>query len=342
MKEIKFIDLFAGIGGFRLALESEGAKCVFSSEWDKHAQNVYKKNFHETPLGDITKIHEKEIPAHNVLCAGFPCQPFSISGKQNGFDDIRGTLFFDIARIIKYHTPEIIILENVKNFINHDKGKTLNTVIETLKKLNYSVQYELLNSSFYGIPQSRARVFIVGISKDINNSFFFPKPTYKNITLNDVLLPNKDCKNFAIKRNDIHIDKDKTIIKPDMLGNYPLKPIRIGHVNKAGQGERIYHPLGHAITLSAYGGGAGAKTGLYFIDGIVRKLHPHECKRLMGFPEEFIIDSSITQSYKQFGNSIVVDIVKEVFLSIMEATNWLMEKKISKSGKEANIYSEIA
>ena len=172
-----FIDLFAGIGAFRMALESFGANCVFSCEWDKDAQNTYAMNYGDIPVGDITKISEFDIPQHDILCAGFPCQPFSISGKQLGFNDIRGTLFFDVARIVEYHNPSIVLLENVKNFAVHDGGQTLSVVVDTLDKLNYDVYYAVLNAANYGVPQKRERIFFVCFRKNLGvDHFEFPKP----------------------------------------------------------------------------------------------------------------------------------------------------------------------
>ena len=147
MNKVKFIDLFSGIGGFHLALKKTNSECVFASEWDKNCQEVYEQNFNIKPYGDITKIDAKDIPSHDLLCAGFPCQAFSISGKRLGFSETRGTLFFDVARIVKFHKPKVIFLENVKNFLNHDNGKTINVVRSTLEDLNYNVFYSLLNAS---------------------------------------------------------------------------------------------------------------------------------------------------------------------------------------------------
>ena len=168
LKNTKYIDLFAGIGGFRLALDSFGASCVFTSEWDKHSQDVYIKNFGDEPDGDITKIKEKDIPKHDMLFAGFPCQSFSISGKQKGFDDSRGTLFFDIARIAKYHKPKFMILENVKNILTIDNGNTLKPIRKALEEdLNYSVIVKLLKGNDFGVPQQRERVFFICFHKSL-------------------------------------------------------------------------------------------------------------------------------------------------------------------------------
>jgi DNA (cytosine-5)-methyltransferase 1 len=303
LKKYNFIDLFAGIGGFHYALTSFGANCVFASEWDKHASETYKINFGIEPKGDITLIDENEIPKHDILCGGFPCQAFSISGKQKGFDDTRGTLFFDIARIVNHHKPKVLFLENVKNLAKHDDGKTLKTIIKTLENLNYSVYSKIFNASNFGLPQNRERVYIVAFNNSINsNNFKFPQPTNEKICLENILETNPENAKI-IERNDIQIYK-----------NY--KPIQIGKVNKGGQGERIYHTLGHAITLSAYGGGVGSKTGLYLVENKIRKLSPRECARVQGFPDTFILNKTITQSYKQFGNSVSINVLQNIVLEI--------------------------
>jgi len=298
-----FIDLFAGIGGFRLALESFGLKCVFSSEWDKHAQKTYEINFGELPKGDITKIEESEIPPHDILCAGFPCQAFSISGKQKGFEDSRGTLFFDIARIAKYHKPKIIFLENVKNLERHDKGKTFKVISNILDGIGYKVFHKVLNASEYGSPTARKRIYIVGFRKDLNISYFdFPLPTHEKVYLKDLLEHDAENSKYVINRKDIRYTKDVNQLPQ-------LKPIQIGKINSGGQGERIYSIEGHAPAITAYGGGVAAKTGAYLIDGKVRKLSPRECARVMGFPDSFKIPVTDAQAYKQFGNSVVVPVL---------------------------------
>ena len=221
LKKYKFIDLFAGIGGFHYALSSYGAKCVFASEWDKYASETYEQNFKIKPQGDITLIDEKNIPQHDILCGGFPCQAFSVSGKQMGFEDTRGTLFFDIARIISHHKPKILFLENVKNLAKHDNGKTFQTIISTLDNLGYNVYSKILNSSNFGLPQNRERVYIVGFEKSINSSSFkFPQNLNTPISLNNILEENPtDAK--IITRDDIEIYKDFNI-EEDIFGNKVL------------------------------------------------------------------------------------------------------------------------
>lgn len=319
LQGLRYIDLFAGIGGFHQALSSFGATCVFASEWDKYAAATYYANYDIFPKGDITKIDESRIPRHDILCAGFPCQAFSISGKQKGFEDARGTLFFDIARIVKHHQPRLLFLENVRNFERHDGGNTLKVVLKTLNELGYNVKYQVLNASDYNLPQNRERIYFVCFRKDLQiKNFEFPKPSIKKVALIDFLEahPN-DAK--IIDRPDIKITKNFSPIK-NIFGelDLPNRPIQIGIVNKGGQGERIYDPYGHAITLSAHGGGIGSKTGLYKIGDVIRKLTPRECARIQGFPDAFKIVSSPSQAYKQFGNSVAVNVLKAILKKISE------------------------
>lgn len=309
-EKLKFIDLFAGIGGFRLALENNGAECVFSSEWDKQAQITYNENFGDLPHGDITKIHESEVPSHNILCGGFPCQAFSISGKQRGFKDARGTLFFDIARIAKHNKPEVLFLENVKNLTKHYHGNTLRIILRILDDIGYDAYYKVLVASHYGVPQARERIYIVAFRKDLQVTYFnFPQPSYKKIYVKDILENDANTNEHVITRTDIkYWKRDETPA---------LKPIQIGQINNGGQGERIYSINGHAITLSAYGGGAAGKTGAYLINGKIRRLTPRECARVQGYPEWFKIPVSKSQAYKQFGNSVAVPVVEAIYKQIL-------------------------
>ncbi|MDI9357577.1 MAG: DNA cytosine methyltransferase [Phycisphaerales bacterium] len=317
LKNYDFIDLFAGIGGFHLALTSLGARCVFASEIDRYAAETYQENFNIKPFGDITNIQEIEIPKHDILCGGFPCQAFSISGKQKGFDDTRGTLFFDIARIVHHHKPKVLLLENVKNLVRHDAGKTLNTIIKTLENLDYHIFTKVLNTSNFGLPQNRERIYIACFHHSIDSkNFKFPIPPNTAICLEDILESNPQHVKI-IERNDVEIYKNYS--PPTSLFSkiaLPNKPIQIGMVNKGGQGERIYHILGHAITLSAYGGGVGSKTGLYLVNGKIRKLTTKECARLQGFPESFMINTIDTQAYKQFGNSVSINVLQYILIEI--------------------------
>jgi DNA (cytosine-5)-methyltransferase 1 len=306
-----FIDLFAGLGGFRLALESLGAKCVYSNEWDAEAQEVYKNNFGETPEGDITKVDEKLVPNHDILCAGFPCQAFSISGKQRGFEDSRGTLFFDVARIVKEKKPKIVFMENVKNFASHDEGKTLAVVKATMEELGYTFYQKVLNAVNYGIPQKRERIYMVCFRNDLKiNDFNYPKGFKLQKHVEDFLLKDESL----VK--DLYVDRPDTYYNGVEDNEYSDKSIRLGIVNKGGQGERIYSTKGIAITLSAYGGGIFAKTGGYLVNGKPRKLHPRECARIMGYPDSYIMSKKKNQAYQQFGNSVVVDVLQYIAIEI--------------------------
>lgn len=310
----KFIDLFAGLGGFRLALESLGAQCVYSNEWDVPVQEVYYENFGDLPEGDITKVDEKTIPDHDILCAGFPCQAFSISGKQRGFEDSRGTLFFDVARIVKEKKPKIVFMENVKNFATHDAGKTLAVVKATMEELGYTFNQRVLNSVDFGVPQKRERIYMVCFRNDIApEKFTFPKGFKLTKHVEDFLLEDTTLtEHLYVNRVDTYYND----ITDEVYSN---KPIRLGIVNKGGQGERIYSTKGIAITFSAYGGGVFAKTGGYLINGRPRRLHPRECARLMGFPDSYKINRKMNQAYQQFGNSVVIDVLQYIGIEMGKA-----------------------
>ena len=313
-----FIDLFAGLGGFHLALESLGASCVYANEWERHAQDTYFQNFGIMPEGDITKVDENLIPDHDILCAGFPCQAFSISGKMRGFQDSRGTLFFDVARIVKAKRPKVVFLENVKNFASHDGGRTIAVVEATMRELGYTFNYRVLNAVDYGVPQKRERVYMVCFRNDLpNTDFAFPKPFKLKRHVVDFLLDDEQM----VK--DLYVDRPDTYYNYISDNRYSNKSIRLGIVNKGGQGERIYSVKGIAITFSGYGGGVFAKTGGYLINGKPRKLHPRECARLMGYPDSYKICSNKNQAYKQFGNSVVVDMLQYI---AVEIGNTLLDK----------------
>lgn len=313
-KNWKFIDLFAGLGGFRLALESLGAECVYSNEWDVPAQEVYYENFGDVPEGDITKVDEKTIPDHDILCAGFPCQAFSISGKQRGFEDSRGTLFFDVARIVKEKKPKIVFMENVKNFATHDGGKTLEVVKGTMEELGYSFNQRVLNAVDYGVPQKRERIYMVCFRNDIAvKNFAFPKTIKLTKHVEDFLLEESSLtEHLYVNRIDTYYNGKKD-------DAYSDKSIRLGIINKGGQGERIYSIKGIAITFSAYGGGVFAKTGGYLVNGRPRRLHPRECARLMGYPDTYKISKRANQAYQQLGNSVVIDVLQYIGIEMGKA-----------------------
>jgi DNA (cytosine-5)-methyltransferase 1 len=318
-----FIDLFAGLGGFRIALESLGAKCVYSSEWDEPVREVYAENFGDIPDGDITQVDENSIPDHDILCAGFPCQAFSISGKQRGFEDSRGTLFFDVARIVKAKKPKVVFMENVKNFASHDNGNTLSVVKTIMEELGYTFHQRVLNAADYGIPQKRERIYMVCFRNDLDiEEFNFPKPFPLKKHVEDFLLEDES------QVEHLYIQRPDTYFNGVEDNKYSNKPIRLGIVNKGGQGERIYSVKGIAITLSANGGGVFAKTGGYLINGKTRKLHPRECARLMGYPDSYKICKSTNQAYKQFGNSVVIDVLQLIGQEIGDAIKGVNNERI--------------
>ncbi len=332
-----FIDLFAGVGGFHTAMESLGMECVFASEWDKNAAAVYKDNYGLEPAGDITKIEASAIPKHFMVCGGFPCQAFSISGKRLGFADTRGTLFFDVARIAKHHQPSVLFLENVRNFETHDGGKTLKTVRGVLEDLGYTVFHKVVNAAELGFPTARQRIYIVAFRNDLGvdpeTGFEYPEIVGKAGALKDFLDPDAPVKDLKIAKKT-HVSKER--IKPEEIQKKidarPCVPLRVGTIGNGGQGDRIYSPEGPAITLSAYGGGNAAKTGAYLIDGVVRKLSPRECANVMGFPKSFKLPANPNQAYKQFGNSVVVGVIRAIGEQIEKA---LIEAEKSKKTAKA-------
>lgn len=315
LQGLTFIDLFSGIGGFHLALASYGAKCVFASEINEAAAKVYFDNFKLKPSGDIRNIKAKDIPKHDVLCAGFPCQAFSISGNQNGFSDEDGKLFFEILRIAKHHKPKLILLENVKNLLMHDNGKTIKVIEDRLQKIGYTTYKEVLCATSFSVPQSRKRVYIVAFRNDLNvKQFPFPKGRGKLKSVSDILEDNVDAHYEINVPYIVDINKYEEVQKANTL-------LRMGTVGLGRQGERIYSIKGQGITLSSQGGGVGGKTGMYYVNDIVRKLTPRECARMMGFPESFKVAQTDAECYKQFGNSVVVNVLQEI---VSEASKYII------------------
>lgn len=302
MERIKFIDLFCGIGGFRTAMDQACIEnglipdCVFSSDIDKFCQDSYEANFGDRPFGDITAVDEKDIPDHDVLFAGFPCQPFSIIGQMQGFNDIRGTLFFDIARIIKHKQPKAFVLENVKQLVGHNGGNTLKTIIRTLKEdLGYTVTFAVLNALDYGLPQKRERVIIVGHKEPI--MFTFPTPVRPFKPLSEVLEQRVDSRYYA---SDYIVQKRKEAHK----SAYKLS---IWHENKAG--NICSYPYSCALR-------AGASYNYLLVNG-ERRLTPRELFRLQGFPDSYKIVTGDGQARKQAGNAVPVNLVKAVILKLL-------------------------
>ena len=316
-----FIDLFAGMGGFRLAMQAQGGKCVFSSEWNAFSQKTYFANFGDMPFGDITKeVTKSYIPEHfDVLCAGFPCQPFSIAGvskkkslgRETGFKDkTQGTLFFDVADIISRHRPKAFYLENVKNLTSHDKGNTFRVIRETLEELNYSLHYQVMDGQTY-VPQHRERIMIVGFDKERyhgNEKFEFPEQHEATRSIKEILDPNIDPK---------YTLSDKLWA---YLQNYAEKHRAKGN----GFGFGLVDLNGITRTLSARYYKDGSEILIPQEDGKnPRRLSPRECARLMGYPDEYMIDRvSDVQAYRQCGNSVIVPLitaVSEQIIKTMEA-----------------------
>ena len=308
--EITFIDLFCGIGGFRLALESLGARCVFSCDKDRQARKTYQANFGEEPEGDITTIAADSIPDFNILCGGFPCQPFSIAGKQRGFKDTRGTLFFEIARIVRAKQPEVVFLENVPNLARHDNGNTLRVILDTLDGLGYNVHYQVLNVAYYGVPQIRKRIYFVCFRKDLQVDFSFPKPTFEDVAVEDYLEENVDEK-YYLDINSITFYKPDTDVRQ-------LDTYRMGYIGSISQGRRVYGVKGCAPTFVVSARGPAGSTEAYYINGRVRRLTPYESKRIMGFPDDFIFPVKEERIYQQLGNSVAVPVVRMIAEKIVE------------------------
>ena len=278
---MKFYDLFCGIGGFRIGMEKNGHECVGSCEIDEQARQVYTKNFGcEPEQRDATKLNPKELPDFDCLCAGFPCQSFSIAGKHGGFEDTRGTLFFEIIRIARERKPSILFLENVKGLLSHNKGQTFETILKALDELGYWYEWQVINSKNFGVPQDRERVYIIGH-----------------------LAGTSPRKILPIRRGirDVQ-EKDETSL---------IHTKRTKYVDGS-QGMRVYGTDGASTTITAHGGGQGAKTGLYMDKGRIRRLTPLECERLQGFPDNFTNGYPDTARLRMIGNAVTTNVVQHI------------------------------
>ena len=297
-----FVDLFAGIGGIRIPFTELGGKCVFSSEWDKAAQISYSYNFGEVPFGDITKINSDSIPKHDVLLAGFPCQAFSIIGKMKGFADTRGTLFFEVARILQHHQPKAILLENVKQLVSHDGGKTFKVILDTLAELGYSVKWKILNALDFGLPQKRERVIIVGFkSAAACEQFNFDfEPIAYNLA--SVLEDDKNV-DSSLFASDMILDKRRKRVEGKNVF-YPS----VWHENKSGN----ISILPYACALRT-----GASYNYLLINGY-RRPSSRELLRFQGFPEKFKIEVSHQEIRRQTGNSVAVPMIRAVAKKIIQ------------------------
>lgn len=313
--EYKMIDLFAGIGGTRLGFYYTGkVNIVFSSEIDSFAAKTYEANFGEKPDGDITQISTSTIPNHDILVGGFPCQAFSQAGKKQGFNDTRGTLFFEIARIIKDKQPKAFLLENVRNLLSHDKGKTFDVIKTTLEELGYEVKYTLFKAKDFGVPQNRERIYIIGFNKEkIKNykKFSMPDPPYLKTCVGDILEKN--------------VDEKYTISDKLWQGHQRRKAEHIEKGN--GFGYSLFNAKSmYTNTISARYYKDGSEILIEQSDRNPRKITPREAARLQGFPEEFIIPVSDTQAYKQFGNSVAVPVIHAIAEQIIKVLDYNIQE----------------
>jgi len=372
---MEFIDLFAGIGGFRLGLEkvgqfqqsmerpkkSRGIKsiggkpqftCVYSNEWDKYARQIYKGHFGECDGRDIREVPMEEIPNHDLLCAGFPCQSFSIAGQRKGFQDTRGTLFFEICRVLKDKRPSYLLLENVKGLLSHQDGWTFATMLLSLDELGYDVEWQVLNSKHFGVPQNRERVFIVGHLRRTSAEKIFP--IQANDEISDEAYEESENITQALTATDYKgVSKQRSNVVLDYVGAIMTEANK-RRLNDGKdlsrefpQGQRVYSTHGIATTLASQAGGLGAKTGLYAVltpdrpkkrqhgrrfkengepsftltgqdihgvsDGLrIRRLTPLECERLQGFPDNWTEGVSDTQRYKMLGNAVTVNVIEAI------------------------------
>ena len=292
-EKFKFIDLFAGIGGFHIACHNLNGRCVFASEWDEAARKTYTANFckispdlfdkdgnpTEMFAGDITKVNIPSIPDFDLLCAGFPCQPFSVAGKRKGFEDTRGTLFFNVANILKEKKPKIVFLENVRGLENHDNGNTFEVIKNTMDELGYNFHYQVLKASDYGVPQNRPRLYMVGIRKDLKDTFEFPKPVELKKTMSDIF-----------------------------------------------DGKQVNKKIGFTLRVGGRGSGINDRRNWdsYIVDGEEVRIGPKEGKRMQGFPDDFKMPVCETQAMKQLGNSVAVPAIQatvDQILKVMEDNN---------------------
>ena len=304
---MKFYDLFAGIGGFRLGFERAGHECVGSCEIDKYARQIYAKNFgHEPTERDATKINPSNLPYFDILCAGFPCQSFSIAGRRRGFSDTRGTLCFEILRIAEQRKPPILLLENVKGLLSHDKGKTFRIITESLDELGYDVEWQLLNSKYF-VPQNRERIFIIGHLRGSGSRKILPVGEVRT----------EYVKSFG-KTQDTK-NRHSGAITSNYWKGYGAGRTMIAepkiklHKNSKDDSYRVYETDGIARTLRSNSGGLGSKTGVYNMGNYrFRKLTPKECERLQGFPDDFTSGVSDTQRYKMLGNAVTVNVTEYI------------------------------
>lgn len=307
----RIIDLFAGIGGIRIGFESQGCEVVFTSEWDSAAQATYELNYGVKAHGDITQINEKDIPSFDILLAGFPCQPFSQAGLKKGLADTRGTLFFDVARIVNHHRPKVVFLENVKRFKTHDGGNTFAVVKDTLEGMGYKVFAEILNAKDFGVPQNRERIYIVAFLGEIE--FNFPKLSKKEVCVGDIL--------------EKSVESKYTISDKLWAGHKRRKEEHIAKGN--GFGYSLFNNASpYTSTISARYYKDGSEILIAQKGKNPRKITPREAARLQGFPDSFKLPSSDTQAYKQFGNSVAVPVIKALAKEVLKTMEKIQNTEV--------------
>lgn len=322
MKKPKIVDFFAGIGGIRLGFKQAGFECVYSNEIDSFSAITYEANFGDDPTGDITKIKAEELPDFDVFVGGFPCQAFSIAGRKLGFKDTRGTLFFDIARIIKTKKPKAFLLENVKNLERHDKGRTLKVILKVLREeLGYNVNYAILNAKDYGVPQNRERIYLVGFRKEVfEGTFKFPAPKKKKKRLKDVLEKHVPLKYYIskIRLKGMKKHKARHKAKGNGFGYDVLNPNGVSKALVVGGMGRERNLVKDCDSLKEHEKDSDFKNRN---KECLRYLTPREYARLQGFPDSFNIPVSNAQAYKQFGNSVAVPVIKEIAKQMKKEMN---------------------
>lgn len=327
---LKFVDFFAGLGGFRVALERNGFRSVYGADNNEHAAEIYEANFGENILGDISKIDPKTLPDFDVFCGGFPCQPFSLAGRQLGFEDTRGTVFFDVCRILEEKKPRVVFLENVKNLASHDSGNTMKVILKSLENLGYAVSVELMNAVDYGVPQSRERVFIVGV---LNGSKFdFSKISKRpRKPLKEFLDPDEGQFEWLSPEDYVILDEDMRKVQPKtglIFAGYRKATLRgngvkpnTEHLSRAHrQPNRIYSAEGSHPTLSSQEGSGRCYIYVEKEEGVygVRKMTIGECFRVFGFSDSYVKVGALSKLYNRIGNSVAVPLVELIAKEIRE------------------------
>lgn len=311
-----FIDVFGGVGGFHLGLARCGLECVFACEKEPRCRATYLLNHGNLPAPDIYKVSAEQVPPHDVGCFGIPCQAWSQSGSQGGKSDPRGVLHLEMLRLVSFHRPKVVLAENVRGFQTLHGGPAFKEIVEALEGWGYAVYYKVLNSSGFGVPQNRERLYIVAIRKDcLQQPFRFPAPMEPNVELMSVLeSPRANFMAATAIREYRRVPPDK--IRWDRIGKGPIK---LGDIHGNSQGDRIYSPRGHSVTLTASSGGHGAGMGLYDVDGVIRRLTPREAARCMGFPESFRFLCAPRISCSQLGNAVVVNVISAIMREVFRA-----------------------